>query len=245
MEEGEEYDRGIRREGGYRRSEYGCCHQGYAIAIFTCIVMVVFRALWAPQDGAQGQSTQPPQPCHGFNLAKSDPLQVEAIFPSKYCGARGSLGDTLHVTLEGKLFVTCERFQVPGRHLLPSLDTLHVFTLGSGSMLPELEQELVGQCEGSVVRVTFPNRLGLGYVGDKSVASPLTSVLDELPFNATTIVLNVVILLVLTPAEVEMEEQARNIDKLGDKMWSMQRRKRFVHAHREHVEDRYAQLVPD
>ncbi|XP_069564062.1 peptidyl-prolyl cis-trans isomerase FKBP11 [Brachyistius frenatus] len=85
-------------------------------------------------------------------------LQVESLVQPETCSARSAMGDTLQIHYTGKL--------MDGKVIDSSLsrDPL-VVELGKRTVIPGLEQSLVGVCEGQKIKATIPPHLAYGKKG--------------------------------------------------------------------------------
>ncbi|KAM9409324.1 peptidyl-prolyl cis-trans isomerase FKBP11 [Pholidichthys leucotaenia] len=85
-------------------------------------------------------------------------LQVQTLVKPETCSTLSSMGDTLQIHYTGKL--------MDGKVIDSSLsrDPL-VVELGKRTVIPGLEQSLVGVCEGQKIKVTIPPHLAYGKKG--------------------------------------------------------------------------------
>ncbi|CAJ1051065.1 peptidyl-prolyl cis-trans isomerase FKBP11 [Xyrichtys novacula] len=85
-------------------------------------------------------------------------LQVETLVRPETCSVLSRMGDTLKIHYTGKL--------MDGKVIDSSLsmDPL-VVELGKRTVIPGLEQSLVGVCEGQKIKATIPSHLAYGKKG--------------------------------------------------------------------------------
>nr|XP_020463459.1 peptidyl-prolyl cis-trans isomerase FKBP11 [Monopterus albus] len=88
----------------------------------------------------------------------SHELLVETLVRPETCSALSRMGDTLQIHYTGKL--------MDGKVIDSSLsrDPL-VVELGKRTVIPGLEQSLVGVCEGQKIKATIPSHLAYGKKG--------------------------------------------------------------------------------
>ncbi|XP_034440917.1 peptidyl-prolyl cis-trans isomerase FKBP11 [Hippoglossus hippoglossus] len=94
--------------------------------------------------------------CGEDNTAEE--LQVETLVKPETCSVLSTMGDTLQIHYTGKL--------MDGKVIDSSLsrDPL-VVELGKRTVIPGLEQSLVGVCEGQKIKTTIPPHLAYGKKG--------------------------------------------------------------------------------
>ncbi|KAM9758991.1 peptidyl-prolyl cis-trans isomerase FKBP11 isoform 2-T2 [Menidia menidia] len=85
-------------------------------------------------------------------------LQVETLVKPETCSVLSEMGDTLQIHYTGKL--------MDGKVIDTSLsrDPL-VVELGKRTVIPGLEQSLLGVCEGQKIKATIPSHLAYGKKG--------------------------------------------------------------------------------
>ncbi|XP_007559706.1 peptidyl-prolyl cis-trans isomerase FKBP11 [Poecilia formosa] len=90
--------------------------------------------------------------------SETDELQVETLVKPETCSVLSTIGDTLKVHYTGKL--------MDGQMFDSSLsrDPL-VIVLGKRTVIPGLEQSLIGVCEGQKIKATIPSHLAYGKKG--------------------------------------------------------------------------------
>ncbi|XP_014899998.1 peptidyl-prolyl cis-trans isomerase FKBP11 [Poecilia latipinna] len=90
--------------------------------------------------------------------SETDELQVETLVKPETCSVLSTIGDTLKVHYTGKL--------MDGQMIDSSLsrDPL-VIVLGKRTVIPGLEQSLIGVCEGQKIKATIPSHLAYGKKG--------------------------------------------------------------------------------
>ncbi|XP_014827031.1 PREDICTED: peptidyl-prolyl cis-trans isomerase FKBP11 [Poecilia mexicana] len=90
--------------------------------------------------------------------SETDELQVETLVKPETCSVLSTIGDTLKVHYTGKL--------MDGQIIDSSLsrDPL-VIVLGKRTVIPGLEQSLIGVCEGQKIKATIPSHLAYGKKG--------------------------------------------------------------------------------
>ncbi|XP_069372994.1 peptidyl-prolyl cis-trans isomerase FKBP11 isoform X1 [Paralichthys olivaceus] len=88
----------------------------------------------------------------------ADELQVDTLVEPETCSVLSTMGDTLQIHYTGKL--------MDGKVIDSSLsrDPL-VVELGKRTVIPGLEQSLVGVCEGQKIKATIPSHLAYGKKG--------------------------------------------------------------------------------
>ncbi|XP_060925024.1 peptidyl-prolyl cis-trans isomerase FKBP11 [Limanda limanda] len=88
----------------------------------------------------------------------AEELQVEILEGPETCSVLSAMGDTLQIHYTGKL--------MDGKVIDSSLsrDAL-VVELGKRTVIPGLEQSLVGVCEGQKIKATIPPHLAYGKKG--------------------------------------------------------------------------------
>ncbi|XP_015226108.1 peptidyl-prolyl cis-trans isomerase FKBP11 [Cyprinodon tularosa] len=89
---------------------------------------------------------------------EADELQVETLVKPETCSVLSTMGDTLQIHYTGKL--------MDGKVIDSSLsrDPL-VVELGKRTVIPGLEQSLIGVCEGQKIKATIPPHLAYGKKG--------------------------------------------------------------------------------
>ncbi|KAM4740809.1 peptidyl-prolyl cis-trans isomerase FKBP11 isoform 2-T2 [Anableps anableps] len=90
--------------------------------------------------------------------SETDELQVETLVKPETCSVLSTMGDTLQIHYTGKLMA--------GKVIDSSLsrDPL-VVELGKRTVIPGLEQSLIGVCEGQKIKATIPSHLAYGKKG--------------------------------------------------------------------------------
>ncbi|MEQ2236895.1 hypothetical protein ILYODFUR_017282 [Ilyodon furcidens] len=89
---------------------------------------------------------------------EADQLQVETLAKPETCSVLSTVGDTLRIHYTGRL--------KDGKVIDSSLsrDPL-VVELGKRTVIPGLEQSLIGVCEGQKIKATIPSHLAYGKKG--------------------------------------------------------------------------------
>ncbi|MEQ2286725.1 peptidyl-prolyl cis-trans isomerase FKBP11 isoform X2 [Girardinichthys multiradiatus] len=89
---------------------------------------------------------------------EADQLQVETLAKPETCSVLSTVGDTLRIHYTGRL--------MDGKVIDSSLsrDPL-VVELGKRTVIPGLEQSLIGVCEGQKIKATIPSHLAYGKKG--------------------------------------------------------------------------------
>ncbi|CAL8335629.1 unnamed protein product [Lota lota] len=85
-------------------------------------------------------------------------LVVETLINPETCSVRSAMGDTLQIHYTGKL--------MDGKVIDTSLTRDPLFVeLGKKTVIPGLEQSLIGVCEGQKIKATIPSHLAYGKRG--------------------------------------------------------------------------------
>ncbi|MED6279445.1 hypothetical protein CHARACLAT_000909 [Characodon lateralis] len=89
---------------------------------------------------------------------EADQLQVETLAKPETCSVLSTVGDTLRIHYTGRL--------MDGKVIDSSLsrDPL-IVELGKRTVIPGLEQSLIGVCEGQKIKATIPSHLAYGKKG--------------------------------------------------------------------------------
>ncbi|CAL8382306.1 unnamed protein product [Boreogadus saida] len=85
-------------------------------------------------------------------------LLVETLVSPESCSVRSAMGDTLQIHYTGKL--------MDGKVIDTSVTRDPLFVeLGKKTVIPGLEQSLIGVCEGQKIKATIPSHLAYGKRG--------------------------------------------------------------------------------
>ncbi|KAK5610956.1 hypothetical protein CRENBAI_023856 [Crenichthys baileyi] len=89
---------------------------------------------------------------------EADQLQVETLAKPETCSVLSTVGDTLRIHYTGRL--------MDGKVIDSSLSwDPFVVELGKRTVIPGLEQSLIGVCEGQKIKATIPSHLAYGKKG--------------------------------------------------------------------------------